>query len=227
LFDVVGTLLHADPPVPAVYRAAGLAEGIDLAERDIARRFAAAFARQEALDAGSWGLTSETRELERWRDIVHNVFAMATQSENVFERLWNHFAQGSSWRLHDDVAATWEGLHRRGLRLGIASNFDSRLDGVLTSLPPLAACNERFISSQIGYRKPALEFFRTTQERLHVQPGEVLLVGDDWENDYQGALRAGWQAVLLCRDGNGPEGATRIRSLTELTALVDGSARRS
>ena len=37
---------------------------------------------------------------------------------------------------------------------------------------------------------------------MNLAPSDLLLVGDDLENDYQAATAAGWQAVLLDRAGS-------------------------
>ncbi len=108
--------------------------------------------------------------------------------------------------------------------LGIASNFDSRLESVCSGLAPLAGC-PLFISSRLGHRKPAPAFFRAVEARLRLKPDELLLVGDDPANDYQGALAAGWRAILVDRDDRF-EGTRRVRNLMELVSgplsLVSG-----
>jgi putative hydrolase of the HAD superfamily len=52
-----------------------------------------------------------------------------------------------------------------------------------------------FASSEIGWRKPAPQFFRTIQEQLGLSPHELLMVGDDLQLDIAAANRAGWQAL--------------------------------
>ena len=40
------------------------------------------------------------------------------------------------------------------------------------------------ISSEIGWRKPSSEFFARACQTLDLPPAQVLIVGDDWENDF-------------------------------------------
>jgi FMN phosphatase YigB (HAD superfamily) len=110
-------------------------------------------------------------------------------------------------------------LHARGYLLGIASNFDGRLHGIVRGLPDLAACERTFVSSEIGWTKPDPRFFAAVQERLAAQPHEILLVGDDWEADILGARAAGWQAAFLAREG-APKGHAALASLDELLGLL-------
>jgi putative hydrolase of the HAD superfamily len=117
------------------------------------------------------------------------------------------------------VADTWEVLAARGLRLGIASNFDGRLRGVCSGFAPLDRCDWLFVSSELGVRKPSPDFFSRIENRLQVAAEGILLVGDDWSNDHLAARAAGWQTVFLDRGGD-RLGADSIRSLTELPAKL-------
>jgi putative hydrolase of the HAD superfamily len=229
LFDAVGTLIEPDPPVAAAYAAAGRHLGSRRSEEDILPRFRAAFARQERCDAADTaGSASEAGERARWQAIVGEVFDDVAEPEALFEALWLHFAQPEHWRLMPGAAdavrrlAAWQSdspqgstRQRGGPRLvGIASNFDARLERVCAELSPLAG-TRLFISSQLGHRKPHVAYFRAIESRLGLRPEQLLLVGDDLANDYQGALAAGWQAVLVDRDDRF-EGTRRVRSLEEL-----------
>jgi putative hydrolase of the HAD superfamily len=218
LFDAVGTLIYADPPVADVYRAAGARFGSVLTADEIRRRFATAL-QTESGQVGSLSRspTSEAAEVARWERIVAVVFdEVSTQhASELFESLWNHFAQPQHWRLYDDVAPALQLLASRGIRIGIASNFDSRLRTIIAGLPGLAACERVFVSSDVGFVKPDPRFFAAIQQQLRVPATEISLVGDDWLNDVVGARAAGWQSVWLCRE-EGPKGEPHIRTLAEL-----------
>lgn len=219
LFDAVGTLIYPCPPVSAAYGAVARRHGSSLSEFEIGERFREAFLRQEAIDAGVNGLrTDEERELRRWRAIVAETLCDLRDSTGAFEELWQHFLLVASWRLFDDVCAVWQVLEERGYRLGIASNFDGRLWHICHSLPPLDRCPDVFVSSELGVRKPAVEFFRRVEERLQLTGEEILLVGDDWNNDYLAARNAGWHALFLDRRGERELSAWCVCSLR---ALID------
>ncbi len=81
--------------------------------------------------------------------------------------------------------------------MALASNFDARLHGICAALPPLDVIDRRFVSSEVAWRKPRREFFAAVGEQLQLPPDEILLVGDDLENDYLGARVAAWQARWL------------------------------
>lgn len=214
LFDAVGTLLFPDPPVAEVYRAVGQRYGSELSREQIGRRFRECFARFQ-----SETKSDELRERERWRSIVGAVFDdVRTGKQELFQELWDHFARPASWALYHDVSGVWRELERRGKRIGIASNFDSRLLTLCRAIPPLDRAAHVFCSSQVGYAKPRLEFFRSVQEQLGLAADEILLVGDDPEADFAGATRAGWHAVLLDPPGQWHDRPTIAR----LTQLIQG-----
>jgi putative hydrolase of the HAD superfamily len=186
LFDAVGTLITPDPPLAEAYHAAGLRFGSRHTVEAIRLRFRSAFQRQEAWDADPAVAhrTSASREVQRWRTIVGDVFDDVSDGEALFQSLWQHFARPAHWRVYDDVAECWERLTAAGFPLGIASNFDDRLDAICDAHALLSTCR-RFVSSQIGYKKPSSEFFRFIERSLDLPPEQILLVGDDLENDFQ------------------------------------------
>lgn len=211
LFDAVGTLIYPSPPVPEAYAAAGERCGSVLDVGTVASRFKEALVEHYAPNEP----TSDDRERQRWKAIVASVFLEVSPIEELFEDLWNHFGRAQHWRLFDDVGPTMQKLVARGARLGIASNFDSRLHAIVAEHPALAACEHVFVSSEVGYSKPSREFFRAIERRLAARSEDIVLVGDDVVNDVQGATAAGWRAVLLDRNGTSL-GENRIRILGEL-----------
>lgn len=220
LFDAVGTLLVPRPPVAEVYHAHARRFGSSLGREEIARRFAAAFARQEAIDRAAGDRTSEPRERERWRAIVAETIHDANDADGLFDALWNHFALASHWRLFDDAPAAIARARDSAGVVGMASNFDARLHGIVANMAGLAPIARVFVSSELGWRKPAAEFFRAIEAALGLRPEEILLVGDDVENDHRAAAAAGWRAVLVDRSGKEADAswpaAYRVASLLDL-----------
>lgn len=201
LFDAVGTLMRPEPGVAEAYLAAAQRHGVaaDLTADDVSRRFRVAFARQEALDRAANWTTSEDRERQRWQTIVGEVFGPAAEETPLFDTLWRRFADARAWRLFDDVPPVLSRLQTSGALVGIASNFDARLRGLLKSLPPVCPDSHVFISSEIGHRKPSVRFFRAVEAALGLAPPQMLLVGDDRDNDYHAAQAAGWHALFVDR----------------------------
>lgn len=202
LFDAAGTLIYPEPGVAVAYEAIGREHGCSLSAAEIKPRFAAAYGRQFAQSRDL--ATDESRERQRWRAVVAEVFHEWPHAvEVLLENLWQHFAAARHWPLFDDVASTWQELTALGYTLGIASNFDGRLRAILAERleldPPLL-----FVSTAIGHAKPSASFFAAIQQRLAANADDILMVGDDEENDVLAPRRAGWHALHLQRGQRSP-----------------------
>jgi putative hydrolase of the HAD superfamily len=213
-FDAVGTLLHPDPSPAYVYATVGRQFGCRYSEEEVGTRFRAAFRAEDEADRCAGWRTGEERELARWHRIVATVLDGLTgrAAEECFRELWAHFARPEAWRCDPDAATVLVELARRGYVLGMASNFDGRLHRVAAGLPALAALACIVISSEVGWRKPAPEFFAALCASVELPPAQVLVVGDDPTND--GAARAAGLHVRLLA-GAGPDGLDRLRDLLE------------
>ncbi len=216
-FDAVGTVLHPAPGAPAVYAAAAERRGLDPA--GLLDRLRDSYLAEEDRDRAAGWVTGEAREVARWRRIVRDT--LPGGGPDLFHELYHHFATPSAWTCPPDAAPTFAALQGRGLKLALASNYDSRLEPVLAGRDELAPLRGRVvISSRVGVRKPGAAFFAKLCEMLGCEPGEVVYVGDDYGNDFVGARDAGLHAVLLDPAGKRPGAAPRIARLGELVALA-------
>lgn len=223
LLDAVGTIIQPNPSVAVAYQNAGRLVGIELDESTIRTRFREAIACysvssfQQSRGVADVLRTDEESESLRWQAIVEHVLRPSPQLKKaVFQKLWDHFAQPENWLLFDDVIPALVQLRAKGYRLGVASNFDQRLRPILQKYLgdyPL----KLFVSSEIGWVKPAESFYAEVTERLSVSTDQILLIGDDWENDVSAPLAFGWQAAYLCRD----EKACQNASYPAFPTLLD------
>jgi HAD superfamily hydrolase (TIGR01509 family) len=137
-------------------------------------------------------------------------------------------------RLHGEIhlwgrtaAGTRESLDRlraAGLRLGVISNSDGRVEEALVAAG-LRDCFEVVLDSAlVGVEKPDPAIFRAALAALDVAPSQALYVGDLYDVDVVGARAAGMDAVLLVPGAAvpGPD-CRRYRSLADLADdLIDG-----
>jgi putative hydrolase of the HAD superfamily len=222
-FDAVGTLIYPDPPVREIYHRVGLRHGSQLTQDEISARFATAFRASEAGsidDAdgdGAAAQTSEPIERERWLGIVSRVIDDAHNPRACFEELFAHFAQPTAWKCYREVSEVLLTLQQVGYRLALASNFDDRLTAIRRGLPELAPIDACVVSSLVGFRKPSRRFYDALIRATDASAEQILMIGDDPDNDVRGAHAAGLPALLIDRDG----AAGGLTSLTELYALLE------
>ena len=217
-FDAVGTLLFPRQPVAHTYAQFARRHGINVNEDAIATAFRDAFARQERLDSQHGWRTDELREKARWRAIVAEVVPVEN-SDTCFDELWSWYGKPEAWSANPQSGEVLIELVQRGLIVGIASNFDSRLAALIDEIPDLAIARDRcVISSRIGWRKPAREFFSAVVQNAGTPPDQVLYVGDDVRNDIQGARSAGLRSCLYDPEAQIDDGPS-IRCLRDLLTV--------
>jgi putative hydrolase of the HAD superfamily len=194
VFDVVGTLVEPAPPVAVAYQRVAARHGVERAVAEIDGLFRRAWRKQEAIDAAAPTpfATDRVRERERWREIVCDVFPHVRAAPAIFDELWEHFGRPSAWRPTQHGPALVRQALDAGLAVALASNFDERLLEIAGHVEPLTLVPHVFASSELGWRKPAPEFFHSVEARLGCGPTELLLVGDDPELDLAAGRRAGW-----------------------------------
>ncbi len=201
-FDAVGTLIFPYPPAHEVYARVAARFGSRYSKEEIRRRFKESFSAEETKDWQSNLQTNEDRERQRWQDVVHSVLDDAADPVGCFRELYHHFGLPAAWKCHPEIEMVFPDLRRRGYDLGIASNYDHRLRTVLAGIGPLAGMDRVIISSEVGWRKPAKEFFQAVAEGFGLFPQQVLFVGDDIVNDIQGAKEAGFRTAHLQEGGS-------------------------
>lgn len=53
------------------------------------------------------------------------------------------------------------------------------------------------ISDEIGIQKPDFRLFRYAEQATGADPDQTIMIGDNPDNDIQGALNAGWNAIFF------------------------------
>lgn len=214
-FDAVGTVIHPAVGAPTIYARTAEQYGLTVTPTEVLERFTAAFLAEERVDATAGWVTSEAREVARWQAIVAT--ALPGAPADCFDSLYGHFSKPEAWEVPAEASELLDRLASAGLALGLASNYDSRLRSVLAGRPELAPLRSRVvISSEVGVRKPAVGFFAHVAAVAGCHANEIVFVGDDLGNDYQGATAAGMTAVLLDPGDRHPDIRPRVRSLSEL-----------
>jgi len=116
-------------------------------------------------------------------------------------------------------------LASRGVRLTIASNFDCRLFEIVRQTDAIRICQPVLVSSQVGYRKPHARFFEAIRTELECDAGRILYVGDDPNNDIAAARSAGFQTLLVRRQGvAGPGEAASLVELLEMVGSLESNS---
>ena len=127
-----------------------------------------------------------------------------------------------------ETIAALDRLRAEGVPLGLLSNGSPGMQ-----LAKLRACgaapyftpDRTLISGAIRLEKPDPRAFRLLANRLGVEPGQVLFIGDDPFRDIAGAIAAGMIACQFLRPGRERMAdVPLIESLVKLPQLLIASA---
>jgi len=201
-FDAAGTLFEPREHVGATYARIARGYGVDASAGDVHDAFRRVFGKAPGLAFGPGHSAAELRLLEHrwWRELVAASFAgLGTFSsfDDYFDELFAYFADPANWRVDPQTEPALAQLRAAGFDLGMVSNFDYRLYGIVEGLELTRHFASITISSEAGYAKPAPEIFRIALKKHGVTAAEAMHVGDVEHLDIAGALGAGIQAVLL------------------------------
>lgn len=224
LLDAAGTLMEPAEPVGHTY--AGIAGRFGrTADPDrVLRAFGAVF---QSMPPMAFPTTKnpvlEARERAWWKTLVCRAMtaadAMPDEFDAYFDTLYAHYADPAAWRLYPEIVTSLGQLRERGLALAVASNFDSRLPGILEGLGIAELAGPVIYSTAAGVAKPGPGIFHQALAALGVDPAQAVHVGDGLEPDYRGALDAGLSALLLVRQGERPA-IPADHQLTDLTGVL-------
>jgi putative hydrolase of the HAD superfamily len=219
LFDAVDTLLAPAPSFQGRFVAVAAEHGVPLEEAAVDAALAAAA--REAAWPEDW--TDPATQRAFWLGFYREVLgSLGHTTEELAEALFLAFSDPAGYRLFDDVRPALDELARRGITLGLVSNFEPWLDEVLA----LQEITDRFaavaISGTLGVAKPDPRIFKAALDEAGADPAATVHVGDQPVNDVAGALAAGITPVLIDRFGRHPDadGAHRVEDLAGLLELV-------
>jgi putative hydrolase of the HAD superfamily len=221
-FDAAGTLFRVRGTVGEIYWRLAQPYGLQSTPEAIEQAFQEQFANAPAL-AFPGRSPDEVQVMERWwwerlMRVVFQEIGMFPGFNDYFNEVYEAFKGAGGWELYPETLKVLDGLKSDGRRIGIVSNFDSRIYDVCRALEISPYLDSVTISSQTGWAKPSPEIFSQALRSHGVKSDEAVHVGDEIEDDVQGALAAGLRPVFLDRSDReqAPPGVAKIHRLDEL-----------
>lgn len=137
------------------------------------------------------------------------------EADELFSGYLTRYEAG--WTAFDDAVPALRRVRDAGLVVAVLTNGDSAHQRSKLDRTGLAGHLDVVVASDdLPAGKPDPRAYVATCEILGVTPGDVLMVGNDVEKDYQGPVDAGLDAVLLDRADRHPGIEHRIRTLDEI-----------
>uniref|UniRef100_A0A672PBS0 Haloacid dehalogenase-like hydrolase domain-containing protein 3 n=1 Tax=Sinocyclocheilus grahami TaxID=75366 RepID=A0A672PBS0_SINGR len=144
--------------------------------------------------------------------------------DRLANNLYHNFSGPENWEVFPDSNRTLMFCTALGLKQGVVSNFDKRLEGILRGCSLLTHFSFLLTSEEAGVAKPDPGIFTQALVRCGVPASSVVHVGDHYVNDYLISRSLGIRGYLLDRqDCHGHLDVPpqhRLQSLDELPARL-------
>jgi HAD superfamily hydrolase (TIGR01549 family) len=221
-FDVDFTLIYPGPTFQAEgYRRACAARGIEV---DPAKFDAATAASSFILDDVEEQAYTHDVFIHYTASIIEKMGGRGAHVVDVAREIYDQWSINHHFEMYDDVAPVLETLQKRGYIVGAISNSHRSLDAFREHFLLADFITVSVSGAEHGYMKPHRSIFDAALDRAKVRPAEAMMVGDSFKHDIEGALNAGWHAVLLRRSGEVPyalpETLPVIQTLPQLLSLL-------
>ncbi|KAM9859658.1 haloacid dehalogenase-like hydrolase domain-containing protein 3 [Aulostomus maculatus] len=203
LWDVKDTLLKVRASVGEQYckeaERMGLSVSpveVDTAFHQVYKRYSSRYPNygiSQGMDGQSWwtGVVRDTFSLCR----VHDPVLLNTMAHNLYHNFYN----AENWEVFPDSKTALEDCSSLGLKLGVVSNFDSRLEAILRVCGLLPHFSFLITSELAGVAKPNTAIFDQALQQCGVPAASVVYIGDNYVNDYLTPRSMGIHGILLDR----------------------------
>jgi len=204
-FDAGNTLLRPYPSVEQVCRDVFTRAGHDI-EFDAIKKAVHTGDRYYEMryrkDDSFW--LSEVEAASMWVDtytLVAREVGINGDGKRLAREIYDEFGLHHRWQLFPEVCSALKALHDLGLRIGIVSNWDSRLSELCAGIGITGYLDFILSSAVVGRMKPQPDIFHMALERVGVSPEETIHVGDHYYADVLGSRSVGITPVLVDRVG--------------------------
>lgn len=152
----------------------------------------------------AWEATAPDRQTGRLGDIEENLRTVAARAgawpsdAQIAEALEARAAMYRAWFVPRDGAKdVLSQLRTDGYRLALVSMCAPDTPGIWRSSPLAGSVDAEVFSCEVRLRKPDPAIFELTAERLGVEPGACLYVGDGSYRELTGAAAVGMHPLLI------------------------------
>ncbi len=160
-----------------------------------------------------------------WKELIH-VFLKIVNGEDlnlptdaVYQEIFQKFDDETLWKIEPTFFELLERTEKAGISLGIISNWDLRLRGLLERKNLTKYFSPILISAEFGYEKPSELIFKEAEKLSNCKAEELVYVGDKPELDYYTPHLLGWRAFII-RNEAVPNIPT-IRTLSEISLRLE------
>ncbi|XP_041836350.1 haloacid dehalogenase-like hydrolase domain-containing protein 3 isoform X2 [Melanotaenia boesemani] len=177
----------------------------------------------------NYGISQGLNGQAWWTGVVRDTLSLCRVQDpallnTVANNLYHNFCNAENWEVFPDSVRALERCSSLGLKLGVVSNFDSRLEAILHSCGLLSHFSFLITSEEAGVAKPSLAIFDQALHNCGTAADCVAHVGDHYVNDYLSPRSVGIHGFLLDRQNKHNQADVllehRLGSLDELPSRL-------
>ncbi|XP_067359261.1 haloacid dehalogenase-like hydrolase domain-containing protein 3 [Channa argus] len=203
LWDVKDTLLRVRLSVGEQYCKEAEQMGLSLTSVEVNAAFSQAHQHYSS-KYPNYGLTQGLNGQSWWMGVVRETFSHcgvqdAALLNTMAQNLYQNFCSAENWEVFPDSKKALESCSALGLKLGVVSNFDSRLEEILRVCGLLSCFSFLITSEESRVAKPSPVIFKKALQKCGVPAASVAHIGDHYVNDYLSSRSVGIQGFLLDR----------------------------
>ncbi|XP_078595132.1 haloacid dehalogenase-like hydrolase domain-containing protein 3 [Branchiostoma floridae x Branchiostoma japonicum] len=153
----------------------------------------------------SFGCMSGISTKVWWTDLVKKTFLDAGVPKSpaldaVAKQLFEEFSGGKHWEVYPQTKEALEAIRDKGVKLGVISNFDERLEEVLAELDLCRLFDFVLTSVDAQVAKPNCRIFQMALQLAGTDASQAVHLGDNLKLDVQPALCMGMHAIWINRN---------------------------
>lgn len=203
LWDVKDTLLKVRRSVGEQYCREAQQAGLQLSPAQVETAFRLAYKQKSQL-LPNYGRAQGMDSQVWWTGLVRDTFGQCgvhdpALLDKLANNLYHNFCGPENWEVFSDSNSTLKSCTALGLKQGVVSNFDRRLEGILRGCGLLTHFSFLVTSEDARVAKPDPAIFSQALERCGVPASSVVHVGDHYVKDYLTSRSLGIRGYLLNR----------------------------
>ncbi|XP_074531014.1 haloacid dehalogenase-like hydrolase domain-containing protein 3 isoform X2 [Halichoeres trimaculatus] len=203
LWDVKDTLLKVRASVGEQYCKEAERMGLKLSPVEVEAAFRQTY-RHQSKKFPNYGISQGLDGQSWWMEVVRGTFSKCRVQDpallnTMAQNLYHNFCNAENWEVFSDSEMALQRCSSLGLKLGVVSNFDRRLEEILRVCGLLSYFSFLITSEEAGTAKPSPVIFDLALQKCGVPAACVAHIGDHYEKDYVASRSVGIQGFLLDR----------------------------
>ncbi|MDQ1339819.1 MAG: hypothetical protein QG567_974 [Campylobacterota bacterium] len=214
IFDFADTVCELNPSKEKILKDFLNLKNIQIDEKKI--KIAYHFLNLELIYS-SVKISNQKDKKEFYDRYNEKLFKFLAVDNILSEEFFDYFNKiEKKWILKDKALKTFESIKNKEIKIGMISNFDSRLKYEIERLGMDKYLDFAVISQEVGVEKPNKGIYEYSLQKHSLSPTSVLYIGDSYVLDYLPSKEVGMNSLLFDEYGFYPKHEFVINDFDEI-----------